>query len=63
MLQFRLNDESGYMCQLLWEKCATYKVLQVLFNSRLHVISISSVNLLNANNLTIVPFKNRCAVI
>ena len=46
-----LNDESGYVCQLLREKCSTCKVLHVLFNSRFHVISISSVCLLNANKL------------
>ena len=58
-----LNDESGYVCQLLRENFSTYKVLQVLSDSRLHVISISSVCLLNASNLTRVPLKNRCAVI
>ena len=54
-----LNDESGYVCQLLREKCSTYKVLHVLFNSRFHVISISSVCLLNANKLKRVPLKNK----
>ena len=72
-----LNDESGYVCQLLREKCSTYKVLHVLYPmqrrsaksfvddlvlsrgvvlsraaaSRFHIISISSVCLLNANKL------------